>query len=146
MTQSLFSAVTRFIPGDRRDPFEERLTEALAGTLRAAPEAACELELVRRLDPTTMTAGELTVTPQRWTRDGDRVDVELCFGPVAQPKALVWLELKVDAPPDASQMRRYDDALRERARPAGCAYALALVTKRDVPEPLGMPADVKHCT
>jgi len=56
------------------------------------------------------------------------------------------LELKREAPPDISQLVRYEGALRELAGAFGCTYTLALVTKRDVELPGPLPPDVEHRT
>lgn len=54
---------------------------------------------------------QLTVRTQRWTTKGDRIDLELLFGPSSRPNVRVWIEAKVDAQPYRAQIERYLDAL-----------------------------------
>src|SRR4051794_15514715 len=103
---SLFGRLTRFAYNPRRDPREERLTEAFAEVLRSSRHAAVhllrELELLDG-DP----GGGFDVVTQRFTTGGDRVDIEVRFGPASRPRQVTWLELKWDAEPDPDQLRRY---------------------------------------
>ena len=127
---SLFSRLSRHAHNPLRDPGEERLTEAFATTLEAAPEATAELLRGLRLG-TPPSDAPLAVTTQRRTAGGDRVDIELRYGATAAPELIIWLELKKDAPPDPDQMQRYAAALNALR----CSSALALLTKRGVVVP-----------
>lgn len=89
------------------------MTEALAATLEAAPAAAAAL-VNSWFNIEVASDSELTVRTQRWTTQGDRVDLELLFGTPRRPMLRVWVEAKVDAVPDRSQIERYLDALPPR--------------------------------
>lgn len=108
-SQSLFGELTNHGYNPARDPAEERLTEAFAATLRSGENAV--RHLLRALGVTDLPAADVEVTTQRYTSAGDRVDIEVRFGPVQRPALLVWLELKWDADPDDEQLRRYRAAL-----------------------------------
>jgi len=108
---SLFTRLAKFGFNPARDPKEERLTEAFAAALRATPEAARELVKTHMAGGSSVPSGPLTVSTQRQTDDGDRIDIELRFGSLAEPQALIWIELKWDSPPRAEQLNRYQAAI-----------------------------------
>lgn len=106
----LFSQLRRFRPTPGRDPQEDPLTEALAVTFEAAPDAAAFLARAwfgRRPE------GDVTVRTQRWVRKRERLDLEVLFGPVGKPDFRLWFEAKIDAPPTREQACRYLEALGE---------------------------------
>ena len=131
--RSLFDRLTRHSYNPRRNPQEERLTEAFAATLEAAPDAAAQLVKSLRLTSSKPDT-DLQVTTQR-PAGGGRVDVELRFGTHARPELVVWLELKCDAPPDGDQLWSYARALT--ALPY--RTELALITRRDAVFPEAAP-------
>src|SRR3954449_6561865 len=140
---SMFDRLTRFPHTPGRDRKEERLTEAFAATLRAAPELARTVvtDLFELKRP---PEGEATVTPQRRTGLGlQRVDIEIRFGPRPTPILRVWLELKWGAAPDGEQLAEYDQALQAQPGP----FQLALITPAPVlAPPPGTPARVRCAT
>jgi hypothetical protein len=101
---TLFRRMRRFSPTPGRDAREDRLTECLAATFEAAPEAARFL-VAEWFD--LSPDGGLTVTTQRRVRPGERLDLELVFGSVNRPEVTVWLEAKVGAIPWRDQAARY---------------------------------------
>lgn len=106
---TLFRRLRRYTPTPGRNAREDRLTEALAATLEAAPEAARALVA----DWYKVNAeGRLTVATQKRVRPGERLDLELVFGSLNRRNLTVWLEAKVDATAYAHQVKRYVDALK----------------------------------
>src|SRR5438874_148669 len=97
---TVFRRLQQFARTPGRDAREDRLTEALAATFEASPEAA---RFVVGEWFALAPAGELTVTTQRWARATERLDLELVFGALNHPEARVWLEAKVDATPYRQQ-------------------------------------------
>lgn len=108
---SLFFRLQRFARSPGRDPREDRLTEALAATLDAAPDAAAFL--VHEFFGDTPRA-PLEVNTQVYSPQAGRVDLELRFGRAAHPELRVWFENKVDAEPYGDQGRRYVAELERR--------------------------------
>lgn len=111
-----FSTITRFLPHPGRDPREESLTEIFAAVLRRSPEAAYEVATTCGLAD---LAGDETVSidTQRPAAGLERVDVELLFDSPTAGRRCLWLELKWYAKPDASQVVRYADHLKQIGRP-----------------------------
>jgi hypothetical protein len=101
---SLFGRLGRYTATPGRDPREDALTETLAATLEAVPDAARAVAEAWFGDA---PAGDLVVKTQRRTEAGERIDLELLFGPVSSPNLLVWLEAKVGARPFREQAERY---------------------------------------
>jgi hypothetical protein len=112
-TPTLFKRLSRYLPGPGRDAVEDRLTEGLAATLEAAPEA-CR-HLVQEWFGVTPD-GSLSVTTQHRASPGERVDLQLAFGRVGGPALRVWVEAKVGATPYREQAERYLDLLEERSK------------------------------
>jgi hypothetical protein len=110
---SLFQRLRRYARTPSRDPQEDRLTEALAVTLDAAPEAARYLASVW-FD--VELSEELTVRTQLY-EDGDRVDLELLFGAESHPERRIWIESKVGSTADSEQGERYIRRLLARGDP-----------------------------
>lgn len=144
---SMFGRVTRFSATASRNPAEERLTEAFAATLEAAP-ALCEALTARWSKPYSdgnwsplppLPLGTPEVRTQRRANGRERVDIEMLFGPLARPVLRVWLELKQDADPDPDQLGRYLKALRELGGP----HRLLLVAPSNAkfPEPGELPEE-----
>jgi len=150
----------RFAPTGLRNPREERFTEAFAATLEAAPELA--ETLVERWskryrdggnwdDLPAGKLGPLEVQTQRRADRLDRVDIELLFGPRANPALRVWLELKRDAPLGPGQLERYGKALRRLPGPAprrseGGESGAERTARADVlclPSPSGPPQSLR---
>jgi hypothetical protein len=106
---TLFRRLRRYSPTPGRDAREDRLTEALAATFEAAPHAARHL-----VDEwfQIRAEGTLTVATQKRVRPGERLDIELVFGPLNRRNLTVWLEAKVGAIPYRDQVARYLDALQ----------------------------------
>lgn len=101
---SLFSRLRRYSPTPGQDPYEDRLTEALAATFEAAPEAA--RHVVGKwwdLD----VHGSPAITTQRRADGLDRVDLELRFAAPSELPLTVWIEAKAGAPAERSQAERY---------------------------------------
>jgi hypothetical protein len=111
-----FSSITRFRPNPVRNPHEESLTEIFAAVLRRSREAAYGVATTCGLAD---LAGDETVTidTQRPAAGLERVDVELLFDSPTAGRRCLWLELKWDAKPDASQVVRYADHLKQIGRP-----------------------------
>jgi hypothetical protein len=116
---SLFRRLRRFRATVGRDAFEDRLTEALAATLEAAPAATREL-VGRWFD--ARPEGPLLVATQRWAGAGERIDLELAFGPLQRPELRVWFEAKVDAAPQRDQAERYLAALERLGGPGRLSW------------------------
>jgi hypothetical protein len=111
-----FSSITRFRPDPVRNPYEESLTEILAAVLRRSPEAAVAVATTCGLAD---LAGDETVRidTQRPAAGLERVDVELLFDSPTVGRRCLWLELKWDAKPDASQVVRYAAHLKQIGGP-----------------------------
>lgn len=76
------------------------------------------------------------MTTQRRTLVGDRVDIEVRYGPGVRPELVVWLELKWDAIPDAEQLARYAlalEKLRYRRTALGLVAPRGAVVPEDAP-------------
>jgi hypothetical protein len=139
--RSLFDRLTRFGFNPSRDLSELRLTEAFAATLEAAPDVTRGLVAhIFGIDP---PPGEVAVSSQRRTAEGDRVDVEIHFGPLVEPSLLAWLELKWKDTPRTEQLHRYDAALKA----LGGVYErrLALIAP-DYAEVPSLPEGVAACS
>src|SRR4051794_40956260 len=105
---TLFRRLRKYTPTVDRDAREDRLTEALAATFEAAPDAARAL-VTEWFD--VRPEGPLTVATQKRVRPGERLDLELVFGPPNRRNLTVWLEAKVDAGAFAGQVARCLDAM-----------------------------------
>jgi hypothetical protein len=103
----LFRRLRRYTATADRDSREDRLTEALAATFEAAPEAARALvDNWFGIRPD----GPLVVTTQKRVRPGERLDLEVVFGSLNRRNLTVWLEAKVGAGAYREQVTRYQEA------------------------------------
>jgi len=108
---SVFQRLQRYQRTPGRDAREDRLTEALAVTLEAAPEAARHL-VEDHFSVSPAGSGQVaTQVP----RPGLRADLELCFGRPTQPEVLIWFEAKVDSRAYREQGERYMQELERLA-------------------------------
>lgn len=112
---SLFHRLRQYRYSPLREAREDRLTEALAATLEAAPDAATAMvaDWFRNHDSETQVeVGEpVAVRTQRPAGLRGRVDLELVFGKPSRPMFRLWVECKVDAPAERPQIERYLAAL-----------------------------------
>ena len=118
---SLFERLRRYARTPGRDPQEDRLTEALAATLDAAPQAARFLASVWF---GVELSAELTIRTQL-VKGGDRIDLELLFGPNARPERRIWIEAKVRSRAEREQGERYVGRLRDRGDPWSFSWLTA---------------------
>lgn len=112
---SIFQRLERYSPReDGRDPGEDRLTEAFAFTLEAAPDLARSLGR-RWLDVSDdVTLEEPVVNTQRRGAGRDRIDLEIVFAGTTGRRARVWVEVKRSSKlsgPD--QLEKYGRALND---------------------------------
>lgn len=104
---SLFHRLQRYQRTPGRDAREDRLTEALAVTLEAAPEAARHL-VNTHFGVLPATTAQVATQVRR---PGLRADLEVCFGRPLDPELVIWLEAKVDSRAYRAQGERYMQAL-----------------------------------
>lgn len=107
----MFSRLRRYARTPLRNAREDRLTEALAVTLNAAPDAAAFL--VQKIFRELPNLDPFAANTQRTVQSG-RIDLELCFGAPHNPELLVWFENKVDSPAYTAQGESYMQELNER--------------------------------
>ena len=109
---TIFGRLRRYAFTPGRDAREDRLTEALAATLEAAPDAARALTKAFFVDEQVEweRLGAPRIATQRRTDAGDRIDLQISFGQEARPDFTAWIEAKVDARPERAQAERYLDA------------------------------------
>lgn len=137
-SSTVFHRLRRYPRSLSRDAREDRLTEALAVTLNAAPDAA--VFLVRTLFPTfPLPSKQPEVNTQVQVGNGNRIDLELAFGG-ERPELLVWFESKVDSPAYRSQGEDYMRRLAER----GVPWLFAWLTKPDAAIAGGVPNEARH--
>jgi hypothetical protein len=110
---SLFRRLRQYGTTPGRYPREDQLTEALAATLDAAPNAAQTL-VERVFDSEALPdVGACRVRSQPDPGEHGCADLELAFGPKDQPVLRVWVENKVDSAAYRSQGERYMCRLEE---------------------------------
>lgn len=108
---SLFRRLRQYPTTPGRHPREDQLTEALAATLDAAPNAA--RALVEHVFGIEANHGACRVCSQPDLGEHGRADLELAFGPQERPALRVWFENKVDSPAFREQGERYMGRLEE---------------------------------
>ena len=143
---TLFGRLRRYAFTPGRDAREDRLTEALAATLEAAPAAARRLVTALFADHDSgdelKFGGEARIATQRRTLAGDRIDLQVSFGPEARPTFTAWIEAKVDAPATREQAERYVAAARQNRGPTRVCWLLPVGR----PVQGGTPDGVPVCT
>ena len=132
---SLFSRLRRFAPTPGRNPREDRLTEALAATLEAAPGAACALVEAWMGAPVIEIA---SVATQRWV-GGGRVDLEIVASTRHPPAVRMWLEMKVDSPALRAQAERYLEAISAHREQTQLVWVVPVGTKVSGGSPSAAP-------
>ena len=133
---TIFARLRRYAVTPGRDAREDRLTEALAATLQAAPDAA--RALVSAFFAVKL-AGIPSVTTQRRTDRGDRVDLEIRVGSDTRPEFVAWIEAKVDAVPGRDQAERYLTAARALGCEARVCWLLPVGVQVQGGTPEGVP-------
>ena len=109
-TPSLFRRLQQYPRRPGRDPVEDRLTEGLAATLDAAPDAA--RFLISSRFPALPTTGRLTIRTQVRESGANRIDLEVEFAG-SGGTTRVWFENKVASPVEPAQGLRYVQRLQE---------------------------------
>lgn len=126
---SLFGRLRQYETTSGRHPREDQLTEALAATLDAAPDAA------KRLVERIFHHGESAIdSPCRVRSQPDpgqhgRADLEIAFGPEDRPSLRVWFENKVDSPAYGDQGERYMRRLEELRSLDGGSWRFAWILR-----------------
>lgn len=135
---TVFDRLRQYARSLSRDAREDRLTEALAVTLNAAPDAAAYL--VRRLfQPEALPSVLPKANTQVQVGERKRVDLELTFGS-ARRELMVWFESKVDSPAYRSQGEEYMRRLEE----IGAPWEFAWLTRAEASVAGDVPEQAKH--
>lgn len=111
---SLFSRVTRFVPGAALNPRENRLTEILAAVVEEVDGLA--QALVHEWLGMGCPEGSPHVTTQLAT-PRDFVDLEFRFGSFSEPEYVVWVENKHGSWLAEGQAEKYLQELAARPGP-----------------------------
>lgn len=138
---SLFQRLQRYQRTPGRNAVEDRLTEALAVTFDAAPEAARHV-VAACFDDEDPPKGINADVSTQVRRRGLRVDLELEFRSPTRLELLVCFEAKVDSRAYREQGEKY---MRELEQRASCGWRFAWLT-RDPYVECGRPPVAKHFT
>jgi len=134
---SLFQRLHRYPRLAHYDPAENRLTEALAATLSAAPRAA--EHIITHTWGCSAAHGPPRCTTQVHVPDTGFVDLQLEFS--EGTRCLVWVEIKRDAGKSgADQLERYSRALNKIATREGRQTRLIYLTRGGTPHAPAHPA------
>lgn len=128
LMSSLFRRLRQYGTTPGRYPREDQLTEALAATLDAAPDAARTL-VKRFFGAEVPNDVPCRVCSQPDPGEHGRADLELAFGPEGRPVLRVWFENKVDSPAYRSQGERYIGRLEDLQGLQGGEWRFAWVLR-----------------
>lgn len=137
---TLFERLQRYQRTAGRDAREDRLTEALAVTLEAAPGAA--RHVVRKHFDVCVPSDPRVATQVHRPGVG-RVDLELCFDHPAQRALIIWLEAKVDSRAFRAQGEKY---MRELGRRPSESWRFAWLMRGDHDVEGDVPDGAKRLT